>query len=171
MAKTPKNTPLEIEAPASTLTLPEIHRAAFNLPADQFALGDRLFQLQDLSYDNYLLFLGYLTPLIEVVVQRAAGSAGVSIPGIDLQSNALSANNILKLCGKELPEMVQIMCRESAPDITVEEVKALAKRPTVLVTAVIKQIKQNGMIQDFADFFGQVLSVVKPLTPDLNQST
>jgi hypothetical protein len=67
--------------------------------------------------------------------------------------------------------MVYLMCLESDPDMTIAEVKKLAKRPTVLVTAIMKQIKQNEMIKDFADFFTQVLSVLKPLAPSQNPST
>lgn len=159
------------DAPVTSLTQRDVTRAAVNLPAGQFALGERIFDIHDLSYDSYIAFIAYLTPLIEHVVQKIAGGQGVVIPGIDLSTSLFSATNILSLCGKELPEMVQLMCKESDPTITVEEVKALAKRPTVLVSAIIKQIKQNEMIKDFADFFAQVLSVMKPLTPDPNPST
>jgi hypothetical protein len=167
-----KTTKPSIPSPdAPTLDQLQIIRAAVNLPVDTFTLGDRVFPLKDLSYDSYIAFIGYLTPLIEHVVEKIAGGQGISIPGIDLKTSLFSANNILSLCKEDLPEMVQLMCRESDPDITVAQVKELAKRPTVLVTAIILQVKQNEMIKDFADFFGQVLSVLKPLTPALNPST
>jgi hypothetical protein len=149
----------------------DLIRAAVNLPAGQFQLGERVFEIHDLSYDAYIAFIAYLTPLIEHVVQKIAGGQGVSIPGIELNNSLFSASNILSLCSKELPEMVHLMCLESDPDITIAEVKKLAKRPTVLVTAIMKQIKQNEMIKDFADFFAQVLSVLKPLAPSQNPST
>lgn len=170
MSKIKAATPA-LEAPAPSLDTLKINRGAFNLDDGFFVLGEQAFPLKDLSYDSYVIFLGYLTPLIEVVVQKIAGGAGISIPGIDLNANAFSTTNILKLCSKELPEMVHLMCKESDSTITVEDVKKLAGRPTTLVTAIVKQIHKNQMIQDFADFFAQVLSVVKPLTPVLNQST
>lgn len=164
MKKTSKTSAPEINSDVTVpaLTSLQLTRAAVNLPVDQFQLGDRTFTIQDLSYDSYITFIGYLTPLIENVVSKIANNQGVSIPGIEMQSSLFSATNILSLCSKELPAMVQLMCRETDPSITVEQVKELAKRPTVLVTAVTKQIKQNDMIKDFADFFAQVLSVVKP---------
>jgi hypothetical protein len=165
---TPRKTALPTEP---TITPENLTRAAVNLPADQFVLGDRTFYIKDLPYDSYIAFISYLTPLVEAVVSRMMGNSGVSIPGIELQSNAFSASKVLSLCGKELPEMVRLICAQTEPSITIEEIKQLAKKPTVLVAVVLKQIDQNGIIKDFADFFVQVVAVMKPLTPAHRQTT
>lgn len=169
--KTPRSTSSEKTSPTlsvvptePTLSSFDLTRAAVNLAAGEFTLGDRVFPIKDLSYDAYITFLGYLTPLIEVVVQRVTGQANIPLPGIDLEPSLFSPSNILSACSKQLPEMVQIICAASDPTITVDDVKALGKKPTVLASAVLQQITQNGMIKDFSDFFAQVLSVVKPLT-------
>jgi hypothetical protein len=147
-------------APETTITSDvQIQRFA-NLPVDKFVLGDREFDIKDLPYDSYIAFVSHLAPLIEVLVKKMSGTQ-VSIPGINLESSAFSTDKIILLCKDTLPEMVQLMCKETDPDITVADVKALAKRPTVLANAVIRQVKQNEMIQDFTDFFAQVVSAVK----------
>lgn len=169
--KSPRSKTALPDEPTLTLTPEDLTRAAVNLPANEFLLGDRTFYIKDLPYDSYIAFISYLTPLVEAVVSRMVGNSGVSIPGIELQSSAFSAAKVLQLCAKELPEMVRLICRETDPDITVETIKELAKKPTALVAIVLKQIDQNGIIKDFADFFGQVVAVMKPLIPAHRQTT
>lgn len=151
------------DTPTNAPTIPqkELIRAALNLPADQFQLGERTFNIHDFEYDDYLLFLSYLTPLIEALAQRMAAKQGVSIPGMELSPSALNPQNILQVCGKILPEMVQIMCKYTDPTITVADVKKLAKNPFVLVTAVMRQIKQNNMVKQFSDFFALTMGMIK----------
>lgn len=142
---------------APVLTDKEKIRAAVNLPADQFQLGDRVFEIKDLPYDDYITFVAYVSPLIDSLVSRIAANAPVAIPGLQLSGTTFSALSILTLCKDALPKMVCIMCRQTDPSITEDEVKKLAKRPVVLANAVIKQMQQNGIIKDFTDFFGQMV--------------
>jgi hypothetical protein len=150
---------------APTLTEQDKLRAALNLPADQFALGDRVFNIVDLPYDDYIHFVNYMTPFLELLVSRVSQKfTTVQVPGIEIKPETFNAASLITSVGKSLPEMVQIICRQTDPDITIAEVKRLAKKPTVLAVAVMKQIKQNGIIRDFSDFFGQVVGAMKETT-------
>lgn len=150
------------EEPA--LTGKQLTEAALNLPADQFQLGDRVFNIVHLPYDDYLLFVEYIAPFLDAIGTRLIGeklglSTGVSLPGIEL-GTAINATAIIRMCGKQLPEMVQIICRQTDPTITVEDVKRLAGDPTPLIGPIIKQIVHNGIIQKFASFFAQLTTIL-----------
>jgi hypothetical protein len=155
------------ETPTSpVITEREKIRAATNDPAlasDQFQLGERAFPIVDLPYDDYLLFVSHLQPVIEAMVNKVAQKKGISLPGIDLRAD-FNTNLLLNMCGKTLPEMVCIMCRQSDPGMTVKEVKDLGRKPTVLAVAVMKQIKQNGIIKDFVDFFQHLMPLAKGIS-------
>lgn len=136
-------------------------RAAVNAPADTFVLGDKTFEIKDLPYDDYLQFVGLVSPLIDVLVNRVKTQMSATIPGIDLDTTKFNAAQIIQFCGSTLPEMVHIICRQTDPDITVDEIKRLAGRPTVLANIVMQQMIQNGIIQDFTDFFGQMVRTLR----------
>lgn len=136
-------------------------RAAVNAPADTFKLGDREFQLHDLPYDDYIAFVGYVSPLVDTLINRVKGKNTAGIPGIDLDVTQFGAIQILQFCGGSLPEMVRLICKQTDPDITVEDIKKLAGRPTLLATIVMRQMAQNGIIQDFTDFFGQMVKTLQ----------
>jgi hypothetical protein len=143
-----------------TLTEQDKIRAAVNLPAGTFALGDRTFDIKDLPYDDYIAFVGYIAPLIDTLINRVAVKNTLGIPGIDLDPTQLNTLSVLTMCKDTLPKMVTLMCRQTDPNITEEEVKNLAKRPTVLANAVMLQMAQNGIIKDFTDFFGQMVKTL-----------
>jgi hypothetical protein len=136
-------------------------RAAVNAPADTFTLGDREFKLYDLPYDDYIAFVGYVSPLVDTLINRVKTKNTVGIPGIDLDVTQFGAIQILQFCGASLPEMVRLICKQTDPDITVEEIKKLVGRPTLLATIVMRQMAQNGIIQDFTDFFGQMVKTLQ----------
>jgi hypothetical protein len=137
----------------------QLVRAALNLPSDEFELGGRRFKVVDLGYDDYLEFLNLLSPFVDIVVGKITGN--ISVPGIDLDVNNMNSASFIALIGNKLPELATIVCRQTEPSITVEEVKALARKPTALIPPVIKQVTQNGMVKDFTDFFGQVTGILK----------
>lgn len=140
----------------------ELTRAALNLPANEFMLGERKFEIKDLSYRDYLAFTRYLTPFMEAVGSRLiSDKLGVSVPGIDL-GGAISATSIIDFCGEKLPEMVQIICRQTDPSITVEEIEALAKKPSALIGPVVQQIVHSKVVSDFASFFAQAMTLLSP---------
>lgn len=163
MTKT-KSKPASEATPTSEPSIPEqqLIRAAVNLPVDKFQIGERVFDIVDLPYDDYIFFISYLAPLIEILVTHLSRTNDLAIPGINLSPEYFTPKLLLEMCGTTLPEMVQLMCKQSDPSITVQDVKLLAKRPTVLATAVLKQIQQNGIIKEFGDFFAQVTGILKP---------
>lgn len=161
--KKPLDSP-DVAAQTSEPSIPEqqLIRAAINIPVDKFQLGDQMFDIVDLPYDDYILFISHLAPLIEILVTHLTNTNDLKIPGISLSPEYVTPRLLLELCGSTMPDMVQLMCKQTDPDITVEEVKKLAKRPTVLASAILKQITQNGIIKEFGDFFGQVTQILKP---------
>lgn len=153
-------TTIAVEAPVKDtnplLTEEQILAAATNLPAlspDQFKLGDRVFKIVHLPYDDYVTFLGYLQPFLAALVNKK--SAAVSIPGINLGASA-DPGALLQFCSGDLPEMVRLIAKQSEPDISIREIKDLAGNPFVLAGVVIQQLARNQMIGDFVSFFKQV---------------
>jgi|SRR6185437_436649 len=150
-------------APETTLTKTDIIRAATNNPVlstSQFTLGDKVYTIVDLAYDDYLAFLSMLQPLIEQLVKGVSGRRGISLNGIDISTPGISAANIIAYCSENLPKMAQIVCKATDPDITIEKIKADAKNPFKLAEVVLAQVIQNNIIKDFASFFQSVLPLL-----------
>lgn len=147
------------------LSREQIERAAFNKPAEEFTLGDRTFLIQDLPYDDYTEFVSHLAPVVEQLFSKLVMSrVGVELPnGINIEPSSITAFDMIKVCSGSLPEMAHIICRQTDPTITVEEVKRLAKTPIAIAEVVIRQIVLNGMIKDLLSFFGQMISMLKAL--------
>lgn len=140
----------------NTLTTAQINHAATNaasLSDHSFTLGDRVFPVVYLSYDDYLEFLTYLEPLL-----TAVGSSAID----GFNPLALSTS-ILKYCKVSLPQMVQIMCRQTDPDITVDEIKKLVRNPFILATCVLEQVKHDKMVEEISSFFGQIIGMMKSM--------
>lgn len=134
----------------TNLSTQEIIRAATNDPAlsdVMVELGDRKFKIVDLSYDDYLVFLSRLQPVLSAVAGPMMGEAN---------GPELSAATLLKYCADVLPELAQLVCKQTDPTITVDEVKRLGRSPFKLAAVVLKQIEQNKMISDITDFFVQI---------------
>jgi hypothetical protein len=144
------------------LTTSDITRAAINTPPlspDKFTLGDREFPILDLPYDDYVEFIEAFTPIIDMITNSQRGIP--EIPGIGLgEPQSFSVRDVFKFCGKELPRLVHIICRQSDKAITVEDIKLLAKTPFQLAEIVVMQIERNRMIKDFADFFPRILRYI-----------
>lgn len=161
---TPVNTPTETEQPTEvTLSQEQIAQAATNDPQlapDEFQLGDRVFKILDLPYDDYVKFLAHLQPFIDVLAAKMGGRQGVKLEGLDL-GDGFSIATIVKFCGASLPEMARIVCSQSDPTVTVEDVKKLGRNPFMLASIVLRQLVRNGIIQDFASFFGQVIPLMR----------
>lgn len=145
-----------------TLTQLEIVRAATNDPAlaaRTVKLGDREFPVLDLEYDDYMLFMAQVTPLLESLLG--------SLPGVrNLQLvDTITPSSIISFCGKSLPELARIVCSQSAPAITVAEVKKLGKTPFALALVVLAQIEQNQMITSVKDFFLRIAPLLTAVLP------
>ncbi len=149
-----------------TLTKTDIVRAATNDPAlalSQFTLGDKTYQIVDLSYDEYLVFVSMLQPVLDHLLRGAAGKQGISLNGVDVPAPSFSTADLLKYCKDDLPKMVQIVCKasDSSSELTIEQIKEQAKNPFRLADIVLLQILQNGIIRDVAGFFRTILPILK----------
>lgn len=146
--------------PVVSISDRELARAVTNDPAlsdDQFELGGRVFTIIDLDYDEYVTFTTMLKPLLEVLFARMSGST--SVPGIDLSSEA-SVDGVMQFTLKDLPEMARIVCSKTDPDITIADVKKLAKQPFKLAEVVVAQVIRNNIINDFASVFTQLRRLI-----------
>lgn len=145
----------EVKTPLSQA---DLDRAATNDPATSptFKLGDREFKVLDLNYKDYIRFFSHLKPMIGVIVGAIATSRGVpmSLPAFDSMS-------LIDYCAEELPEMVRIICSQTDPTITAEEVTTLGKTPFTLARIVAMQMNRNNMINDFMDFLKETLPLLK----------
>ena len=146
-------------------------KAAKNEWGKTFKLGDREFEIKDLPYFDYIEFMQLAKPLISI----AAGAVGLDNEGgefkADFDPSKLDFDEVLRLCGKELPKMGQIICKQSSPGIKPEEVANLARRPQRLVELVLMQILHNDMIQEFGSFFTRLTAMVTVMMPDLPKTT
>jgi len=143
---------------SSKPTALHIVRAVTNDPSlaeRTVVLGDRTFPVLDLPYDQYTLFLAQLQPLLEGLLGTLPGLSGLGL------NDALTPAALITYCGKSLPEMARIVCAQSAPEITVAEVKLLGKTPFKLASVVLEQIDQNGIIADIKAFFVQLAPLLK----------
>src|SRR6185312_10862269 len=144
----------------TTLNAAEIARAVTNDPAlalDSFTLGDVEYKLVDLPYDDYIVFVSLLEPLINTFVKGAAGKRGISLNGLEVASSSeMTVSSLLTYCHASLPQMVQVICRQTDPAITTDAIKVAGKTPFRLAEIVLKQIIHNNIIKDFASFFQSV---------------
>jgi len=108
----------------------------------------------DLPYDSYLKFLALLQPLFQAFASRFTGKTGLSFGA------SMAPVELVTTCAEVLPELACIVCEQTDPLITVEEVKKLGN-PLKLASLVVTQIKFNRMIQDIADFFVQILPLME----------
>ena len=144
------------------LSSAEISRAFTNDPVlstDDFQLGDRTFKVVDLGYDDYITFMTMLEPLLSALVGKISAKSGLKLPDIDLGTFTISG--LTSYCKDSLPEMVRIICSQTDPTITIEEVKTLGKTPFKLAEIVIIQVNRNGIVKEFTAFFGQILRLMK----------
>lgn len=142
-----------------TPTQKEIVRAATNDPSlstASFTLGDRTFTIVDLPYDDYIKFFAYLQPLIEKFAGAVTGIAFTTA-----QADDLSVSGLIKYCSESLPEMVRMMCSQTDPTVTVEDVKKMVRSPFKLAAIVMEQVKANKVIEDMTDFFEQIVPLLK----------
>lgn len=134
-------------------------------PDNVLQLGARTFEMKDLDYDSYIEFLELSRPLIAAVGTAIELKSDNGEMGLAFNPMALDYENLIRMAGKDLPKMAQICLRQSDPSIKVDEIKRLARRPHVLVEIVLKQVKHNGIVQEFADFFQRMGAAITDLMP------
>jgi hypothetical protein len=158
--ETPTTETPTVETPS--LSPEQILRAATNDPAlskDTIALGNKTFKVVDLKYDDYLTFITYLSPLLDAIAKSM-----LSLHGQSDEPEKFSTSTLFSYCGKELPEMARIVCAQTEPDITAEEIKELAGTPFKLIDVVWTQIVRNKMIDEIAAFFGRMAALLSQTT-------
>ncbi len=140
------------------LTSQQIAQAATNSPAladAYFDLGPKAYPILDLKYDDYIIFTSLLEPVLLGLVGKFSSSLGMASAASDFSSE------LVKSLAKDLPQMVRLMCAQSDPSVTVEDVKAWAKSPFQLATLVVRQVERNNIVKDLTDFFFQILPLLK----------
>lgn len=150
-----------------TLTEEQIIAGAKNDWGKEFTLGDRTFEIKDLGYFDYVEFVGLVKPLVEVAASALSMGAKDGEMTVDFDPSGLDFDQIFKLCGKELPKMAGIVCRQTDPKVTDRQVAELARRPQRLVEVVLLQVAHNNMIQEFGGFFQRLTAMVTSLMPDV----
>lgn len=155
------------ETPA--LTEEQIIAGAKNDWGKTFTLGDREFEIKDLGYFDYIDFVGLVKPLVSVAAGALEMGSKEGEMKVDFNPTNLDFDQIIKLCGKELPKMAGIVCRQTEPKITDRQVAELARRPQRLVEVVLLQVMHNNMIQEFGAFFQRLTTMVTSLVPDVQK--
>ncbi len=130
-----------------------------------FTLGDKEFEVKDLTYYDYVEFVALAKPLITVAASGLAlGEEGGELK-VNFDPSNLDFDKIIGLAGKELPRLAYLVCRQSDPKIKEQDVALLARRPQRLIEIVLLQILQNKMIEEFGAFFQRLTAMVSTLMP------
>lgn len=139
-----------------------------------FTLGEgdnqRTFEIKDLPYFDYIEFMQLARPIIKV----AAGGLSLDNEGGEIKADFNPVNidldEVIGICGKELPKLGWLICKQSDPKIKQEEVALLARRPQRLIELVLMQIGHNKMIEEFGAFFQRLTAMVTIMMPDIAQA-
>src|SRR3954469_18573633 len=106
----------------TTLTEEQIIAGAKNDWGKDFTLGEgdnaRTFSVRDLGYFDYIEFVGLVKPLVTVAAGALEMGAKDGEMKVDFNPSNLDFDQIIKLCGKELPKMAGIVCRQTDSKIT-----------------------------------------------------
>lgn len=158
------------------ITEEDKYKAATNSGYGTFKLGknpdgtDREFEIKDLEYDDYLEFCRMAQPIIKAVANAIEPRIEDGRITTQLNPSAVDFDLLIGLAGKELVKMAWICCKQSAPEIKERDVKKLGRRPHALLDIVLQQIQQNGLVQEFVDFFQQMSGRVKAMMPVAQQA-
>ncbi len=162
------DTPQEVTVDTPPAVTPEqMLAAAKNEWGKVFKLGDVEFEIKDLPYFDYIEFMQLAKPIISVIAGSLELGNKDGELDVDFNPMNLDFEQIIGMCGKELPKMGQLICKQTQPKIKADEVANLAHRPQRIVEIVILQILHNNMIQEFGAFFQRLTSMVTVMMPDL----
>jgi len=141
---------------STALTEAQKLAASTNNPAlftDSFQLGDKTYKVVHLPYRDYIAFMKLVEPLLSAMTNGLVERfSPVRVPGIELPTEKLSLRAIIDFCADSLPAMVCMVCKQTQPEITVEDVEKVAQSPYQLAEIVMQQMVVNGMLKDFANF-------------------
>lgn len=153
-----------------------IHSAVNNDYNKKFILGDRVFDLKDLEYDDYVLFIKLSQPIVESIVgviQPVIMQAkdGKMISDLDLDLSGIDVQVIADLAGYNLPLMTHLCCKQSDPRVTIDDVKKLSmiknssgvRGPLQMAEVIMKQVVHNQMIEEFVNFFPRLGGLIDEL--------
>lgn len=135
------------------LTEQQIVAAATNDPdfsAVEVEFGGKTYKLIDMAYDDYIKFLALLRPFLEALASRVSGT-----------NPDINVSDLITHCGEAIPKMAYLALKQVDEDITVEYIKQVGKTPFRIAPVVLKQVEKNNIIQDVADFFVQILPMMK----------
>jgi hypothetical protein len=143
------------EVVENVVEIPEEQKIAMatnspSLSSDEIILDGKVFKIVHLKYDDYMLFLTLLAPVLEIILNQTGQV-----------NNTVNVLHIIELCGKNLPQLVFIVLHQTDPEITVNRVKELCPTPFKMAEVVMLQVKHNQMIKDFASFFPQLTEMMK----------
>ena len=162
----------EVDLIQRTLTESQIADAVRNdYPEASFTLGQseaaRTFPIKDLSYDAYIEFLKVGKPILDLVIGAITVTTDENGDSqIAFNKEAVDLDLVIEMAGTSLPRLAHLCCKQSDPKITVDQVKALARRPMDLLDVVLKQVKHNQLVQEFADFFPRLVTSLSQLAPE-----
>lgn len=154
-----------LEAPA--ITDEQKINAATNEWGKEFTLGDRTFEIKDLPYFDYLKFIQLAKPVITAAASGITMKSEGGEIGLDFDPSSLDYDQLIDICGDNLPKMLQIICKQTEPKIKAEECANLARRPQRILEIVLLQVFHNKMIEEFAGFFKRLTGMVTALVPDV----
>jgi hypothetical protein len=134
-------------------------------PDKSFVLGDRVFPVKDLSYDAYVEFMELSRPILTMLVDSLELKNQNGEVDVEFNPAGFDVEKLIKLAGNELPRMAWLCCKQSDPNISIQDVKKLARRPQTMVQVVLAQVKHNDLAREFADFFKQIVGQIQELVP------
>lgn len=123
-----------------------------NLSREEVVLEGQVFKIMHMGYDDYMAFVAYLEPFFSTLLSSS---------GLTQAPTNLDFKSLMVLCKDDLPQMGRLVLKQSKPDITVEEVKALCKTPFKICDLVFLQFHKNEMIKDFQSFFPQLVTILQ----------
>lgn len=126
----------------------------------------RTFERKHLTYDAYIEFCKLAYPIITAVGSGLKIGSDKGVMDFDFDPTTLDYQQLLGMCGAELPRMAHLCCKQSDPKITLEDVKRLGYRPQNLLAVVLAQVKHNDMVKEFADFFPTLVEKITALIPE-----
>jgi hypothetical protein len=160
------------DSPAGSMSDPtpeQIIAAAKNEYDKEFTIGEgkdaKTFQLKDLGYFDYIEFIQLAKPLVTLAATALEMNSKDGEMKVDFNPANIDFDAIIKMCGKELPRMAGIVCRQSQPDTKDKQVAELAKRPQRLIEIVLLQVAHGKMIEEFGGFFQRLTAMVSNLVP------
>jgi hypothetical protein len=122
--------------------------AMSNDPADAedtFTFAGVEYPVLHLKYKDYMSYLATVQPVIGSIIALLSPKTEAD----------LELASIVSALSEVLPSLVKISIKQSDPTVSLRYVEENATSPFELISIIEKQIKKNGMVEDFRRFFGR----------------